>query len=205
MRSFDPVALGSHEATAWVAYYQRRWAVFLRASLGMVRAGFGLSWPRTVQGAWLVLRANQLWAPYPDNDADGARAVMRRFYTLVQAAHRDSLDAGFDVGEAARREVEWWRVHRYLQREAPDGSIDPLVDALASLYAYVYATSGDSVREAARHRAEAMVISDRWVAAGCDPASPDIRAERDELIRGYTKLLAAVTRPGPTCRGWGRG
>src|SRR4051812_14942656 len=140
MRNFDPVALGSYEAAAWVAYYQRRWAVFLRASLGMVRVGFGLSWPRTVQGAWLVLRANQLWAPYPDNDPDGARAAMRRFYLLVQVAHRDSLDDGFDVDEAARREVEWWRVHRYLQRESPDGSVVPLVDALASLYAYLYGT-----------------------------------------------------------------
>jgi hypothetical protein len=45
----------------------------------MVRSGFGMPWLRTLQGAWHVLRANQLWAPFPDNDADGARAAMRRF------------------------------------------------------------------------------------------------------------------------------
>jgi hypothetical protein len=39
-----------------------------------------------------------------------------------------------------------------------------------------------------------MVISDRWVANGCDPASPDIRAERAELIRAYTALRSAVSR-----------
>jgi hypothetical protein len=190
MRTFDPVALGSHEAAAWVAYYQRRWGTFLRSSLGLVRVGFGLSPLRTVQGAWLVLRANQVWAPYPDNDADGAREYMRRFYALVKAAH----GVCFDEAEAARREVVWWRVHRYLQREAPDGSVDPLTDALASLYAYVYGVPEDAVREAARRRAEAMVVSDRWVAAGCDPASPDIATERDELVRGYALLRAALAR-----------
>ena len=32
MRTFDPVKLGGYEADAWVAYYQRRWGTFLRAS-----------------------------------------------------------------------------------------------------------------------------------------------------------------------------
>jgi hypothetical protein len=191
MREFDAVKLGSAEAAAWVAYYQRRWRTFLRSSIGMVRTGFGMPWSRTVLAAWLVLRANQLWAPYPDNDPDGARAAMRRFYRLV----RDTHHASFDIDEAARREVEWWRVHRYLQRESPDGSVQPLVDALAALYGYIYGVPEDTVRDAARHRADAMVISDRWVAAGCDPASPDIAAERDELIKGYALLRAAVARP----------
>jgi hypothetical protein len=56
----------------------------------------------------------------------------------------------------------------------------------------------DTVRDAARHRAEAMVISDRWVAAGCVPDAPDLIAERDELIRGYVLLRAAVDPPART-------
>ena len=75
MRSFNPARLGGFEADAWVAYYQRRWARFLRASLGLVREGFGLPWPATLTGAWLVMRANQAWAPYPANDPDRARAA----------------------------------------------------------------------------------------------------------------------------------
>ena len=77
MRSFDPVRLGGYEADAWVAYYQRRWGTFLRAAIGMVREGFGMPRARTLRGAWLVLRANQAWAPYPANDPDRARALMR--------------------------------------------------------------------------------------------------------------------------------
>lgn len=188
MRNFDPVSLGEHEAAAWVAYYQRRWAAFLRAAVGMVRVGFCLPWPSTLRGAWLVLRANQLWAPYPDNDPLAARRRMRAFYDLVRREHR----ATFDPAEAARLEVEWWRVHRSLRHEAADGGIEPLVEAVAALYAYVHGRPLDRVREAASYRAEAMRVSDRWVADGRDPASPAIAAERDALVRGYVLLRRAI-------------
>ena len=42
-----------------------------------------MSWPKTLFGAWLVLRANQVWAPFPDNDPDKARRLMRRFYAML--------------------------------------------------------------------------------------------------------------------------
>jgi hypothetical protein len=198
VRSFDPVKLGQYEAAAWVAYYQRRWGPFLRASLGLVREGFGLPGPTTLRGAWYVMRANQAWAPYPDNDPDAARSYMRRFYALVARRNRET----FDVDEAARREVEWWRVHRYLQRGAPQGdahvySLDDLTDALAALYAHVYAVPAERVRAAAAHRAEAMRISDDWVAAGSDGASPAVAEERDELVKGYALLRAALREPNP--------
>jgi hypothetical protein len=73
-RTFDPVRLGHQETDAWAAYYRHEWLTFLRAAVGMVRTGFGTDPVRTVVGAFHVLRANQLWAPYPDNDPDGARA-----------------------------------------------------------------------------------------------------------------------------------
>jgi hypothetical protein len=190
MHAFDPVALGQHEADAWVAYYLRRWAAFLRAAIAMVRVGFGMSWPRTIYGAWLVMRANQAWAPYPDNDPDAARALMSRFYGLVSGAYGET----FDVGEAARLEVEWWRIHRYLQRVSPDGDVQPLTDAVAALYAHLYGVPASRVAQAAAPRAEAMRISDRWVADGARPGSPAIRAERDELVKGYAALRAAIDR-----------
>jgi hypothetical protein len=64
MRSFDPRLVGGRECRAWETYYRREWVAFLAASVGLVRAAFGMSWPRTLVGAWLVLRANQVWAPY---------------------------------------------------------------------------------------------------------------------------------------------
>jgi hypothetical protein len=190
MRSFDPRRLGAAECDGWVGYYRRRWLRVLGAAVRMARVGFGMPWPYTLYGAWLILRANQLWAPVPDNDPDGARRTMRRFYALAARNGGES----FDVDEAARLEVQWWRVHRHLQREAPEEDQEALVDALAALYAHVYGVAPDAVRLAAAERAAACRISDGWVADGCDPDSPALPAERAALVRSYAALLAAVHR-----------
>lgn len=189
--SFDPVLVGRRECDAWASYYRRDWPRFLMAAVGMVRAGFGMSWPRTLYGAALVLRANQLWAPYPDNDAAGARDCMRRFYALVRREH--GLD--IDPGRAARFEVEWWRAHRAVQREPDAGHPQDaeLVTALVELYSYVYGSDPDAVQEAAEQRARAMDLSDAWVAAGCHLADPLLRDERLALVASYTALLDAVS------------
>ncbi len=170
-----------------MGYYRRDWTGVLRASVGLIRAGFGMSWPRTLRGAWLVLRANQLWAP-ADNDPDGARRCMQRFYGLVRSAY--GLPG--DIAEAARLEVEWWRVHRETQHGP--GPADALVDALARLYAFLYQAPHSAVRPAAAHRAHAMDLSDRWVAEGCLPDSPLLALEHAALVRCYAALLAAVHR-----------
>ena len=187
MWRFDPVRLGRAECDAWVGYYRRDWSMVLRASVVLVRAGFGMSWPRTLLGAWYVLRGNQLWAPYPDNDPDGARAVMTRFYALV--ARDQGLD--IDPARAAALEVAWWHEHRVLQRERTDDDETGLVRALCEVYAYVYGVPA-TVEAAARPRARAMRISDAWVADGCDPADERLHAERRLLVESYTRLLDAV-------------
>jgi hypothetical protein len=188
MRSFDPRAVGTYECRAWETYYRRRWAAFLAASVGMVRAAFRMSWPRTLAGAWLVLRANMKWAPFPDNDPDAARALMRRFYELLATSER----AEFEPARAAQLEVEWWRAHRESQRA--DGSPRELVVALRDLYAYTYGVEPEEVEHAAELRAEAMDVSDRWVEDGCDPEAPALAHERALLVRSYAALLAAVHR-----------
>jgi hypothetical protein len=188
MRSFDPRAVGSLECRAWETYYRRKWPAFLFASVGLVRAAFRMNWPRTLVGAWLVLRANQKWAPVPDNDPDAARAFMASFYRLLRASEH----ATFDPARAAELEVEWWRAHR----EAQYGSegAGELIAALTDLYAYCYAVDPGDVRQAAALRAEAMDVSDRWVAAGCDADDPLLAEERRLLVRSYAALLAAVHR-----------
>jgi hypothetical protein len=194
VRSFDPRAVGRYECRAWETYYRRKWAAFLVASVAMVRSAFEMSWSRTLVGAWLVLRANQKWAPFPDNDPAAARRLMTLFYRLL----RESEGASIDPGRAAELEVEWWRVHREGQhargdddRDAPD---EALVDALSDLYAYSYSVEPAAVRPAAALRAEAMDVSDRWVASGCHPDDPQLATERALLVRSYAALLSAVHR-----------
>ena len=188
-RAFDPRTVGRLEGTAWVAYYRRDWPVFLRAAVLLTRHAFALPWPHTLYGSWLVLRANQRWAPYPDNDPEGARRSMERFYRLVARHHDEPLAPAL----AARLEVEWWRAHREHQRR--DGSEADLVRALTDLYAHVYRVGEETVRLAAQERALAMRHSDAWVAAGCEPGDPLVGEVRAALVRSYAALLAAVHRP----------
>jgi hypothetical protein len=190
-RSFDPRLVGGLETTAWVTYYRREWLKFLLAAIRLTRHTFGLPWPRTLVGAWLVLRANQLWAPFPDNDPDGARRTMERFYRLVKQQHGEA----FNPTEAARLEVDWWRVHREHQHSDDGLGERPLIDALAALYSYVYGVPDDAVRLAAEQRALAMRYSDQWVQEGRELESRLIPEERAALVRSYAGLLAAVHEP----------
>jgi hypothetical protein len=190
LRSFDPVQVGRLEAAAWVAYYRRQWPRLLVLSVTLVHRAFGMNWPRTLHGSWLVLRANQLWAPNPGNDPDGARRCMSRFYALLRLAHGGPADPA----RAAALEVGWWAAHRERQHLGEPGGPVGLVTALAGLYAYVYGADEQTVRPAAALRAEAMDLSDEWVAQGCPPGSPLLAAERATLVRSYAALLAAVHR-----------
>jgi hypothetical protein len=188
-RSFDPSRIAGLECAAWVAYYQRRWLRLLVVTVGLIRAGLGMSWLWTVRAAWFALRAIQLWAPIPGNDPERARRCMRRFYTLIKAAYGHPRDPA----ESARLEVEWWRVHR-LAAQAVPGAGDELVDALARLYAFVFGVAESDVRLAAAHRCRAMEICDRWVAQGRHRNSPLLAVERAALVRSYAALHAAIHR-----------
>jgi hypothetical protein len=189
LRSFDPGRIADLEYRAWVGYYLRNWPQVLISSVGLVRAGFGMDWYRTLHGAWLVLRANQLWAPIPANDPSGAQACMRRFYALVKLSYGKPANPA----EAARLEVDWWRVHREVQYStAPRGVGDELVEAVTRLYSYLYGEPEAEVRPAATHRARAMDLSDQWVEEGCRPDSPLLALEHAALVRSYAALLAAV-------------
>jgi len=194
LRSFDPVRLAGLEYQVWVGYYLRQWPRVLIASVGLVRVGFGMDWCRTLHGAWLVLRANQLWAPYPDNDPKRALACMRRFYALVALAHGEPANPA----KAAELEVDWWRVHRegqYREDSQPIDDAEPaeeLVQSLTRLYCYLYREPEAALRPAAVHRARAMDLSDEWIRQGCRPDSRLLPLEHAALVRAYAALLAAV-------------
>jgi hypothetical protein len=194
MWRFDPVRIGRAECDAWVGYYRHELGLVLRSAVVMVREGFAMTWPRTLLGAWYVLRGNQLWAPYPDNDPDGARVAMRRFYALVARDQGLTLDPA----RAAELEVAWWHEHRVLQRERTDGDETALVRALREVYAYVYGVPEADLEVAARARALAMRISDAWVADGCDPQDDRLHEERRLLVESYTRLLDAVAPRAPS-------
>lgn len=191
LRSFDPVRIADLEYRMWVAYYLRRWTRVLAAMVRLLRLGFGTDWVRLLRGARLMLRAAQLWAPYPDNDPDGARACLRELYALVRLRFGEPADPAL----AASLEIDWWRAHRKRQYSPdPAKTGDELVEALTRLYCYLFGETEAAVRPTAMYRAQAMDLSDQWVAAGCRPDSPLLALERAALIRAYAALLAVVQR-----------
>jgi hypothetical protein len=191
MWSFDPVTVGRRETDAWVAYYRHDWRPFLAASVSLVNEAFGMGPRRTLAGAWLVLRANMAWAPYPDNDPGRAREFMRQFYALLVKAKAVPIDPV----EAAQREVEWWRIHRVHQREH-GLSEDDLTASVGHLYGYVYSVDESVVIEAARLRVVAMRLSDEWVDAGCDLDDALLAEERRTLVASHSALREAIDRHG---------
>jgi hypothetical protein len=188
-RSFDPSRIADLEYRMWVGYYLRRWTHVLAAMVRLLHLGFGTDWARALQGAWLMLRAIQLWAPFPDNDPDGARACMRELYALVRLRYGEPADPA----RAAALEVDWWRAHRERQYSPdPAETGDELVESVTRLYCYLFGETEAAVRPAAVHRVQAMDLSDQWVREGCPPDSPLLTHVRAALVRGYAALLAAV-------------
>jgi hypothetical protein len=187
--AFDPVAVGRSECDAWVAYYRRDWLRMLAGALGMVRHGFALGPFGNLKAAWHVMRANQAWAPYPDNDPEAAQRRMARFYRMTSKAGRLSIDPKI----AAELEVAWWRAHRERQHD-PNVDEAALVASLIRLYCYVYQATPHDVRHAAELRVRAMELSDAWVAAGCRLDDPALAQERLALVASFTALREASDR-----------
>ena len=172
----------------WVGYYQQRWTQVLAASVRLAWLGFGTDWGRTLQGAWLLLRAIQLWAPFPGNDPHGPRPACVSYTRWSSSATaspptgagrrpRGRLVAGAPGASAFARSSE---------------TNDELVESVTRLHCCVFGEAEAEVRPAAAHRVRAMDLSDQWVREGCQPDSPLLPLEHAALVRAYAALLAAV-------------
>jgi hypothetical protein len=191
LRSFDPLRIADLEYRMWVGYYRRRWTHVLAAAVRLLQLGFGTDLVGILQATWLMLRAVRLWAPFPDNDPDGAQTCMRKLYALVRLRFGEPADPA----RAAALEIGWWRAHRNRQYSAdPAGKNDELLESVIRLYCYLFGVTEAAVRPAATHRVQAMDLSDQWVREGCPPHSRLLTYERAALVRAYAALLAAVHR-----------
>jgi hypothetical protein len=185
LRNFDPIAVARYEKDAWVAYYQRQWFTLLRLLIGLVRSTYGLSLLQAIRVGIPLTRAQLAFAPQ-DNDVPAAIGYMQRFFAYIKEKHGEDLDPH----EAALAEVSWWVVHRKFFGHSDDPEV---VNAVACAYAAAYRIDPALVREAAYHRAQAMVYSDAWVLSKRDPRDSRLQQEERELIKSYTALKKALT------------
>jgi hypothetical protein len=185
MRNFDPLLVARYEKDSWVAYYRRKWFTLLRLLIGLVRSTYGLSLWQAIRVGIPLTRAQLAFAPQ-DNDVPQAIAQMRQFFVTIQKLHHED----FDPDEAALAEVGWWVVHRkfFGRSDSPE-----VTEAVAFAYAAAYRIDPGQVREAAYHRAQAMVYSDAWVLSARDPNDLRLQQEEAELVKSYTALRQAVS------------
>ncbi len=140
------------------------WARFLLAAIRVTRHAFVLPWPRTLRGAWLVLRANQLWAPASGNDPDGRGASTSSSPNNTARAstppkRRGWRSSGGSFSASCRPRAA-----------KPELELTAAIAALYScVYSCVYSVEAGKVGAGAAERTLAMRHSDRWVMDGCDP------------------------------------
>jgi hypothetical protein len=185
MRRFDPGKVAHYEKDAWVAYYRRQWFTLLRLLIGLVRSTYGLSLWQAIRVGIPLTRAQLAFAPQ-DNDVPKAIAQMRQFFAYIQKQYHED----FDPAEAALAEVSWWVVHRKFFGHSDNPEV---TEAVACAYAAAYRIDPALMRDAAFHRAQAMVYSDAWVLSERDPNDPRLQQEEDELNKSYTALRQAVS------------
>jgi hypothetical protein len=189
MRNFDPILVARYEKDSWVAYYRRKWFTLLRLLIGLVRSTYGLSLWQAIRVGFPLTRAQRAFAPHDDergNNVPQAIAYMQEFFAYIKDKHGENLDPH----EAALAEVSWWVVHRRFFGHSDDPEV---AEAVACAYAAAYRIDPARVREAAYHRAQAMVYSDAWVSSERDPHDPRLQQEEAELIKSYTALKKAVS------------
>jgi hypothetical protein len=131
-----------------------------------------------------LTRAQMAFAPQ-DNDVPKAIEYMRQFFAYV----KDKQGEDLDPHEAALAEVSWWVVHRKFFGHSDQPEV---IDAVACTYAAAYRVDLALVREAAYHRAMAMVYSDARVLSERDLHDPRLKQEEEELIKSYGALKRAV-------------
>ncbi len=166
----------------WRSYYEHRWAALALDGLRVSCGEYGFSWWDGLRGSVLAARA----AFHFRGDTDDPRCLplLERYYAIL----RDSLGSRFDVTEAARLELEWWRERR--RHVGPDD----YARTIAANVAMVYGLAPEELLEASRRRAEAMDYRDRKGRA-VGMAEADWAEVGRRLEAAYAALRRAVAAP----------
>lgn len=184
MREFDADEVARLETAMWRSYYSRERVKLFRELSELLRTQYRLPLLRSNAVAYRAAKAAFVFKD-GHSRADYERALpdLVSFYQSIRAVS----DTDFDVGRAARLELEWWIVHRERRRHAP-GDLDR---ALADLQAELFRVPAERLAEHARLRAEAMTIRDDKADQG-GVTEEDWRRIDELLHQSWRSLHAAV-------------
>ena len=184
LREFDADEVARLETAMWRSYYSRERLKLFRELAELLRTQYRLPPLRSNAVAYRAAKAAFVFKDGKGR-ADYERALpdLVSFYRSIRAVS----DTDFDVGRAARLELEWWIVHRERRRHAP-GDLDR---ALADLQAEIFRLPAERFAEHARLRAEAMEIRDTKAEQG-GVTEADWRRIDDLLHQSWRSLWRAV-------------
>ncbi|MCA1574140.1 MAG: hypothetical protein LC770_06300 [Acidobacteria bacterium] len=183
IRRFDPNEVARLDTAMWRSYYKReRLRLFLQLGQ-LLRTQYHLPFWKSIAVAYHAARAAFMF-----KDGSSRAEYERALPNLIDfyAAIHEASSTPFDVSEVARRELEWWIVHR--ERRHPAGALER---ALAETAAAMYRMPAERMMEHARLRAEAMLIRDREAEDG-DVTEEDWRRIEELLHDSWRSLHTMV-------------
>ena len=177
-RRFDAAGVARGETDMWRAYYERRPARLFMLLVGELHRQYGLSYTRSVEGAWYAAHAAVVFQKGKQRaDYEKALPDLERYYALL----RRGSDVVFDPVTVARAELEWWIAHRERRADLPQ--------TLAVVQSAFYGMPTDRFRTHAEARARAMLFRDEKGAAITDA---DWRRIEGWLNESWSSLHAVV-------------
>lgn len=159
LTDFDSRAVARLETAMWRSYYAHQRLRLFGELAELLRTQYHLPFWTSCLGAYHAARAAVVFqAGHGRADYQRALPDLNRYYRLI----RRGSSVPFDVEDVAKRELEWWIVHRERGRHQPGD----LERALASLQAGIYQQPETRFADHAKARADAMTICDDGNAAG---------------------------------------
>ncbi|WBL82211.1 hypothetical protein I3J27_17910 [Bradyrhizobium xenonodulans] len=184
LRAFDPAEMARIETAMWHDYYDKRYAALFYHLYASTRIQFGFSPLQSLQIALSAADAGRTFQPTRSRrEADAALPALVAYYRAFAPA----APVAFDVGEAARLELDWWQARREAVAPHDYGVTIVRVTALT------YGRSADDpgIRQFGLGRAEAMALRD---ARGEAITDADWAKIENELGQAYRSLKASVGR-----------
>jgi hypothetical protein len=159
LRDFQPDEVGRLETAMWKSYYAHERLPLFSQLATLLRRQYGLPILRSYVVAYHAARAAVVFQRgHSHADYELALPEIVKFYTGIRSVSSED----FDVRRAARRELDWWIIHRERGAHPPED----LDRSLAALQAELYHLPVDQLTEHARLRADATRLCDSLVDKG---------------------------------------
>ena len=179
MTQFDPTRMGQLEASMWRSYYEGRWTSLAWHGMQVSCGQYGFSWWDGGRASWLAALAA---LHFRTNTYDPrCLPALQNYYRIIQKASGQN----FDVTEAARLELEWWR-----ERRRHVATLD-YAKTIAQLTARIYEEEVAPLIPPSEKRAAAMAYRD--ARSNGRMTESDWEEVTRQLNQAYTGLKKVVT------------